>query len=451
MLVTVLALIGTTVSLFKINQAQQLAVERHVDSVETLEEITVLTRRLTKQPGVQRDIQRATRKLFEKYAATTTAREKSSPEYARTLVRIAGMSEQLSDYDAAIQRYREAADAYHALAGTDPSVLLDEAKSRNNLGKVLAATGRATQASQEYAAALKILDQLPQNEVEVQRGLALVAGNQGVLAAKKAQSADALASFRRAIDLRTEIAKRFPDDIDNQIRLASNFHNLSSQLIAEDLDEAEHYCNLAIEIQQQIFQQRKSELQPRVDLAVSWNNLGSIALRKQQFDVAATLYSTAVRDGRALVNEAPQIPALRSDLAISCNNLGKARKLEGDFAAAILAYEEAGREFGKLAAVLPNDAATQARFGGTLYNQAVVYTKPGVRDLAKATRLFKQAIEAQKRSIQLAPEIKTYSAYLQQSLTGLVAVFSATGNEIELALLRQAITDLGAKEKQNAN
>ena len=451
MLVMVLALIGTSVSLFKINQAQKLAGQRHVDSVETLEEVAVLTRRLAKQPGVQRDIQRATRKLFEKYAATTTDQEKSSPEYARTLVRIAGMSEQLSDYDSAIERYREAANAYHVMSQTDPSLLLDEAKTRNNLGKVLATTGKATKASDEYDAALKILGQLPQDSVEVQRGLALVAGNHGVLAAKKNRSTEALSSFRRAIKLRTQIAKRLPGDIDNQIRLASNYHNLSSQLIARDLDEAEHYCNLAIDIQKQIFQQRKSELQPRVDLAVSWNNLGSIALRKQHFDVAADLYSKAVEEGRTLVREAPQIPALRSDLAISCNNLGKTRKLEGDFVAALLAYEEAGREFGKLAMVLPNDAATQARYGGTLYNQAVVYTKPGVRDYAKAARLFQQAIEAQKRSIQLAPEIRTYASYLQQSLTGLAAVFSETGKEAELALIRQGLIDVDAKEEQNEN
>lgn len=467
MLLMVSALIGTSAALFLIQEeqsrtsqakeqtvAEKQKAERHLilanaqreQAIETLEQITRLSRRLTKQPGIQRTIQIETRELFKEFVAAAHDGNTTFLEFAETHNRIGGMSEQLGEYDVAVASYREAARAYDELVAQDPIHRHAAGLNLNNLGQALTRIGEVSEAESCYEAALQIFQELQAtsaDEQQIARGIALVVGNLGYLASQTGDSLQARVHFERAIEIRTSLLRDHPDNIDDQIRLASNYHNLSSLLVDNDLESAERLCRQAIALQESAAEARPREIEPRVDLALSWNNLGSIRLRQKQLDNASERYTDAVNVGRVLIREAPEIPQLRHDLAISCNNLGRTLAANGDLQLALDAYVEAGSNFEALLTQFPEDASTLARYGGTLYNQAIVRTQLASPDATATAQLFERAIQCQRRSVQLAPDTAQYGVLLEHSLGKFATFLQQTGNlqrseavQHELASLR---------------
>ena len=119
---------------------------------------------------------------------------------------------------------------------------------------------------------------------------------------------------------------------------------------------------------------------------------------------------------------------------------------------AIKAYEGASDQFEWLLPKFSNDAVTLARYGGTLYNQAVAHTETRRPDPDKALQLFHRAVEIQKQSVQIAPQVKQFSTLLQLSLRDYRRLVTKHGaNPQRLKLINQELASLQTKEVTRAN
>ena len=91
---------------------------------------------------------------------------------------------------------------------------------------------------------------------------------------------------------------------------------------------------------------------------------------------------------------------------------------------------------------------TLARYGGTLYNQAVVHSH--LRYLDRASELFEEAIKIQQRSVRLEPDVAQYSRLLALSLQQYGLVFADSNNPERLDAVRHQLADLSAREAHHA-
>ena len=161
--------------------------------------------------------------------------------------------------------------------------------------------------------------------------------------------------------------------------------------------------------------------------------------------------------GHQLVTEAPEIPELRHDLAISYNRLGETCAAQGFLDAALTNYEHAGEQFEILLPHFSDDPMTLARYGGVLFNQAIVHKMRTRPDLSKAGLLFEKAIDLQKKSVEFAPEAGQYSRLLQLSLTKYATFLEQIGDEQHLEKIRDELSQRQATraarltEAQHAN
>lgn len=446
----VLALCGTSTSLLLINREKDAAYQQREAAIAALEKITKLSEGLTKEPVRRRQIQRSARESFQEIVNSNQHLGKFV-ELAEAHHRIGGISEQLGELDAAADSYRLAIATYDELASHDDRHVLGKACSWNNLGQVLSRLGNTNDARDAYQKALAIYRSTDSDQAAVSQGVALVEGNLGHLESQLGHREQAIQYMLSAIRLREIHLQSRPDDVQNQVRLASNYHNLSCLMVAEDHASAKRYCELAISLQQVIAQNRPRELEPRVDLALSFNNMGAICLRNGNAIDAANYFEQATNVGRQLTMEAAEIPQFWHDLAISCNNLGKALAAAGELPAALVAYREASAQFERLLPSFSQDPVTLARYGGTLFNQAVVCSQlPGSKP-AEIARLFEEAINAQRASVRLAPQTTQYASLLSLSASKYAQFLRDAGLQQQAGRLHQELTSLVPQETEHAN
>ena len=417
-------LLGTSLHLLSLDRVQARTASVQGYSVNSTERIAKLAEGLDRQPGIRKEILLEARELYQQFV---TANENEEPfvELAQKYEEIGRLSLQLGDFQVAAANHKLAAETFATLSESDASLRHFEAISRNNLGQALVRSGQLEEAETIYLMALETLTSLDQtvvSQADIDRGLALVKGNLGHLASKSGDKQSAIRYFQESIDLREPLREsdtgQDDTDVENRIRLASNYHNLSSQLAKDDPANAESYCRRAIDLQQRVVRELPEAIEPRSDLALSLNNLGALLLRKQddaQLAEATELYAQATELGEILVSESPRLPQLRIDLAISLNNLARAHAVQKDIASAFDAYEQASQMFETLMPQFKSDATTMARYGGVLYNQAVMARK--LNKHAIVGPLFERAILAQTQSVSLAPHNKQYLRFAKMSQT----------------------------------
>lgn len=153
-------------------------------------------------------------------------------------------------------------------------------------------------------------------------------------------------SCRRAVELFEELAATAEDNqaVSAATRgdLALSYNNLAA--IRGHLGkhtEAIAAFRRAVELQEQLVRQAPGVVQFRSDLAVTWNNLAQALARQKQSHESNQAYDQAQELFTDLVNDYPQDIRYQSSLAGVLNNRGMARELAGDLDAALAEYRAA--------------------------------------------------------------------------------------------------------------
>ncbi len=335
--------------------------------------------------------------------------------------RIGRIQERFAQWPEAKRSYESAYKMLRALPTSqfDRNQQTLAALALNNLGLLATRNGQFDMAQQHLSDSLGIIqplvDESPDSAV-MRKHLALIVGNLGHLATQANQRSQARTYLEQAAKQRERLLERDTHDIENQIDLATVYHNLSVLLADDDLASSDSACRQAIRLREAIVAARPKWTQPRADLALSYANLGTIQSRQRQFPDALATYEVAVTLGKSLCAERPGLRSLQMDLAISYNNLGQLHADRQAWPEAIEAFAEALALLEPLAQTQAEDPLTRSRFGGTLHNQAVAYERSG--DLTKARQGFDQAHAELAATVRLAPNQKQYQDYLQLTEAG---------------------------------
>ncbi len=151
-------------------------------------------------------------------------------------------------------------------------------------------------------------------------------------------------SCRAAVDLLTQIVQESPADESATARsdLALSCNNLAAILGHRSKDaDAIAAFRRAVELQEQLVRQAPGVLQYRSDLAITWNNLAQALARENNTSEAERAYERAEELFAELVADFPRDIRYRSSLAGVLNNRGMASELAGDLKSALTAYQQA--------------------------------------------------------------------------------------------------------------
>ncbi len=215
-----------------------------------------------------------------------------------------------------------------------------------NRGLLERQSGEPVAARKSLSRAIALLEALVVGKPadrETRRALAMAFNNRSFVEQEHDWAA-AEASCQAAVDLFTQIVEESPTDGSATARsdLALSYNNLAAILghRSKDIDAIAAFRR-AVELQEQLARQAPGVVQYRSDLAITWNNLAQALARQDKTSDASSAYERAEALFAELVADFPRDIRYRSSLAGVLNNRGMASELAGDLKRALVAYEQA--------------------------------------------------------------------------------------------------------------
>lgn len=309
-----------------------------------------IANQLGDQTSAQASFEKAV-ELFAKLAITTGKPAEHWQQQAAALNNLALLfagqgktAEARAQYDAAIQLQSS------VVSSKDPPKTAARllAELYTNRGLLERQNGNAAAARKSLTRAIaqleKIVAAAPEDD-EARHALAMAFNNRSFVEQGAHWSA-AEQSCRRSVELFEELAATEDDNhpVSAVTRgdLALSYNNLAA--IRGHLgkhDEAIAAFRRAVELQEQLVRQAPGVVQFRSDLAVTWNNLAQTLARQNQSSEASDAYNRAQDLFTELVTDYPEDIRFQSSLAGVLNNRGMARELAGDLDAALAEYRDA--------------------------------------------------------------------------------------------------------------
>ena len=176
------------------------------------------------------------------------------------------------------------------------------------------------------------------------------------------------------------------------------------------------------------------------DLALSYNNLGTLHSERGETKAAIEAYRRAAEIRRQLLRKAPSVIRFRADVAVSCNNLGRLYSESGDQEAARGPLDEAIGLFEQLVSDYPGELNYRSCLGGALNNRAMASERLG--QAAAAETDFRAAIEHQRLAFEGAPDIARFRQFLSNHYWNLGQFLQRQGRSrkaLEIALERKQL------------
>jgi len=217
-------------------------------------------------------------------------------------------------------------------AAADPSLRADLAVTCFKMGTVNEQLGEDEKALAAYRRAEGILSEMVAerpDDARLRSQLALCANGIGLLLARTGKTADAEAAYTRAIDLQQKLVEDRPEEPAYRGELALSYCNLG--LLQHDTarpDDAQRSYGEAIARQEALVEESPDDAGRLRNLAVSYNNL-SYLLAGTEPGRAEEFCRKAIAIQQRLVDAQPETARRQSDLALSWNNLGSLQSRAG--------------------------------------------------------------------------------------------------------------------------
>jgi tetratricopeptide (TPR) repeat protein len=274
---------------------------------------------------------------------------------------------------------------------------------------------------------------------EIESDLAASYGNLAALLAET-DPARAIELHQMAVDQFAHIAERHPAEPNAKSRWALALNNLgAAQARAGELSQAVASYRRAIELEKQLVRVAPLARGSRRDLAVSYNNLGLALARLHQSDGAVTAFRNALGFQEQLVAENPSDIEILSSLAGVCNNLGIVLEESGHAEEAAASYQQAVDRQGAAHA----RAATVDRYREHLskhyYNLGRALRKLGRADEAARAALARKQLwqHDPQRLLSIAEELALASKQLKEHARGELSADRCA--DLSMAALAEAV------------
>ncbi len=352
-------------------------------------------------------------------------------DLAVTYSKAAGVSEQIGDQAAALAAYCQAVEAFTQLAAAHPVESRYQANlalCQNNLGLLLAATGKTQDAENAYQSALEIQKRLSKEQpdsADFQRDLALTYGNLGLLARTVNQPARAERNYRAAIGIQEQLVAKHADQPEYLHHLAISYNNLSFLQAKSEPVKAEESSRKAREIQERLAAAHPANAEYQSDLALSYNNLGALESYNGRTEQAEESYGRAIAIQQQLVRKSPAVSRFRRDLAVSHNNLGRVFSKSDKKDEAAKSFESARAILKELVDDDPEELSYRSSLGGIYNNLGTTLEELHHPDEAAA--MYEQAIREQRYCCDRAPQVAEFREFLERHYANERRVLESAG------------------------
>jgi serine/threonine protein kinase len=285
---------------------------------------------------------------YEEFARDTAEDETSRAGVAAAYLRVGRIRWKLGQFAGAEAAYRRSLQLYARLAAVFPTVpeyRWHQARSHNDLGYLLADTGRPKEAEAAYRDALARQKQLAADfpaVPEYRRHLAGSHLNLGVLLMRTGRPRAAEAAYRDALAIEKQLAADFPAVPEYRLDLAVSRADLGN-LLADTgpPKEAEAAYRDALARQKQLAADFPAVPEYRQGLAATLNNLGMLLIRTGRPKEAEAAYRDGLAIEKHLAADFPTVPEYRRDLARTHHNMGTLQMRTGRPEEAEAAYRDA--------------------------------------------------------------------------------------------------------------
>ncbi len=403
-----------------------------------------LSQELAKLPGsgpLRQMVLSDTLAYYKDFIARSAGDPALQEDLATTHFQSGSIASRLGDLKGAEISFQTSADLFAELANTSPSPAAfqqRQATCLNNLALLFTAQGKLSQAHEYYLRAIRLQDNMVSGkpgDVSSRRLLAEMLTNRGLLERQQGNSTDARNSLTRAIGLLQAIRDLAPLNMQAARDLALALNNRSFVEQETDWLAARKSCEAALTLFQQLADDKKLDPPTRAgrrsDLALCYNNLGSILghLRLELKSIAA--YRQAVKIQTQLLRQSPGVVQYRRELAITWNNLGQALVRTTGLAEAEIAYDRAQELFARLVADFPEEVRFRSSLAGVHNNRAMAEEMAG--DLSSALAHYEAAIRGQRAAVEQCPQPSLYREYLSKHYTNYGHALRTAGRAEEAA------------------
>jgi tetratricopeptide (TPR) repeat protein len=385
---------------------------------------------------------------FEGFAKITGDDAESRAIRAEGYARVGVMRYRLGDLEEAEESLRASLELRDQLVAdfpTRPDYRQELATSHNNLGNLLASTGRPREAEEAYRAALKLYEQLVADfptRPKFRQELANSCNNLGVLLAGTGQLKEAEEAYRQALKLREQLAAEFPTRPDYRENLATSHNNLGNLLAGTGRPkEAEASFRAGLKLFEQLAADFPTRPDCRQALAGSHNNLGLLLRATGRPKEAEEAFRASLELRDRLVGEFPSRPEYRQELAASHNNLGILLAVTGRLREAEESFRAAVKLQDRLAAEFPNQPDLRNDLAATLGNLANLCNLR--RNFATAKECLEKARPHHLAALKANPRHPTYRQFYRNNLLALVQAHAGLLDPAAAVQTAQTARDLG--------
>lgn len=353
-------------------------------SMSILQELTYgLPDKLTAVPGAYSkisDILRDNAAQINQILLLSTDKTSAGFEVAANYEKLATAMTVLGDYTNAEEQQLHAISLYENLVqDSDPAPL---ASAKNNLGKILTAAGRYTEAASVFDEAIAI-----QRQLDDPVTLAAILGNAGANGMQSGDTARAAALLSECISLLPQDASGDPQTLSVLAGASGNYGTLLYR--QGDYPGAETQLTLSVTNYEALCSQVNSP-QNRSAFVQNVSTLAACYSDEGRWEDAVTAYTNAIALAEELAADRENTDAVAA-LAVLYNNCGLCRNMQGDFAAADGWYRKA-RDLYKDLADSSGSAADIAVYATTSLNLGENAFKAG--DYAASCDAFEEGLAA---------------------------------------------------------
>jgi serine/threonine-protein kinase len=253
---------------------------------------------------------------------------------------------------------------------------------------------------------------------------------------------DALAADRQALEIRTALARDYPESVRFRQDVAKS-HDRIAGLLRElgQLDESERSSRHAIAILEALLGEQPDALSLRRDLVRSLNSLGVLKKATGRLAEAEVPYRRAIEvlERRTDGDDAEAADG-RQALAEIYANLGTVRAMAGDMADAGRWLQKAIPIFEPSARARPENTRYRQALGKTVGNLGTLQSLMGQAE--DAVRTFRQSVKTHEPLAREHPGVVEFQQDLAKAYTDLGGALEPTAKDEAMRAYQQSIETL---------
>jgi tetratricopeptide (TPR) repeat protein len=269
----------------------------------------------------------------------------------------------------ALRSYRDGLAVTEQLANADPTNAAWQralSVSYNKIGDLQAAQGKLTEALRSYRDGLAVTEQLAKaapTNAAWQRDLSVSYDKIGDLLVAEGNRGEALRSYRDGLAVREQLAKADPTNEAWQRDLSVSYDKVGDLLVVEsNLDEALRSYRASLSVREQLAKADPTNASWQHDLWVSYNKIGEMLVAQNKVDEALKSFRDGVAIGKRLAKADPTNTGWQRDLSASYNKIGEMLVAQGKLDEALNSYRDGLAITERLAAADPTDAERWRNF-----------------------------------------------------------------------------------------